>query len=188
MLSLATVVATLLRLRAGACVVLACLAAMLYASSIASAHPAVQAQTRVWDFSSAALLNTWLERSTRPRTHLGNQSGSAKLASGSLLAARAGASTAERVAVLGNTEHVAARAAQLGNKAEVFTPAAGLSRDALLEANQVFLEGIVRNRQVVELATSVAKARPGSIFKAEIAFLRQHGYTLSADGARLLPP
>jgi hypothetical protein len=48
-LSLATVVATLLRFPARACVVLACLASVLCAASNASAQPSVQPQTRVWD-------------------------------------------------------------------------------------------------------------------------------------------
>src|SRR5690606_38493208 len=58
-------------------------------ASIASANPSVQAQTRVWDFSSAAPLNVWLERSASPRTHLENQSGSLEPASVSPHAARA---------------------------------------------------------------------------------------------------
>lgn len=88
MLSLATVVATLLRLRARACVVLACLAAMLFTASIAPAQPVVHAQTRVWGFESAAPLHIWLESAVSPRTHLENQSSSLEHASGSPHAAR----------------------------------------------------------------------------------------------------
>ena len=88
MLSLAPLVTAVLRFRARACVVLACIAAMLFASSIASAQPAVQAQTRVWDFSFASALNTWLERDASARTHLGNHSGSVELTSDSPHAAR----------------------------------------------------------------------------------------------------
>ena len=97
MLSLATVVTTLLRLRARACVVLACIAVMLCTASIASANPSVQPQTRVWDFSFAQPLNTWLERSASPRTHPENRSGSFEPASVSPHAAKAGAEVAPRV-------------------------------------------------------------------------------------------
>jgi hypothetical protein len=88
-LSLATVVATLLRFPARACVVLACLASVLCAASIASAQPSVQPQTRVWDFSFAQPLNVWLDADASPRTHLENQSSSLEPASVSPHAARA---------------------------------------------------------------------------------------------------
>jgi hypothetical protein len=54
-----TVVATLLRIRARACVVLACIAAMLCATTNASANPDAQTKTRVWDFSFVEPLNTY---------------------------------------------------------------------------------------------------------------------------------
>lgn len=69
---------------------LACLAAMLFTASTVSANPPAETKTRVWDFSSAAPLNVWLERSASPRTHLENQSGSLELTSVSPHAARAG--------------------------------------------------------------------------------------------------
>jgi hypothetical protein len=56
-LALAAVVATLLRFPARACVVLACVAAMLCATTSASALERVQTKTRVWDFSFAEPLN-----------------------------------------------------------------------------------------------------------------------------------
>lgn len=94
MLGLATLVATLLRFRARACVALACLAAMLFTASTVSANPPAETKTRVWDFSSAAPLNVWLERSASPRTHLENQSGSLELTSVSPHAAGGGGGAA----------------------------------------------------------------------------------------------
>jgi len=86
--ALATLVATLLRFRTRACVVLACIAAMLCTSVNASALERVQTKTRVWDFSSAAPLNTWLERSATPRTHPENPLARSEPASASPHAAR----------------------------------------------------------------------------------------------------
>src|SRR5690606_19893520 len=63
---------------------------MLFTASTVSANPPAETKTRVWDFSSAAPLNVWLERSASPRTHLENQSGSLELTSASPHAARAG--------------------------------------------------------------------------------------------------
>ena len=99
--ALAALVATLLRFRARACVVLACVAAMLCTTSLASANTTAETKTRVWDFSSAAPLNVWLERSATPRTHPENQPTRAKLASASPHAARA-APTAFKAFTRGN--------------------------------------------------------------------------------------
>ncbi|HEY6724156.1 MAG TPA: hypothetical protein VI197_08985 [Polyangiaceae bacterium] len=87
-LRLAIVVASLLRFRRRACMVLACLASALCAASIASANPSVQAKTRVWDFAFAEPLNTCPIDAASARTHLENQSGSTELASASPHAAR----------------------------------------------------------------------------------------------------
>ena len=88
MLGLATALAVLLRFRARACVVLACLAAMLCTASIASADASVQTKTRVWDFSSAAPLNIRLNALASAETHPGNRIASLEPASGSPHAAR----------------------------------------------------------------------------------------------------
>lgn len=90
MLGLAALVATLLRFRARAYVVLACVAAMLCAANIASAN--AQPKTRVWDFSSADALNIRLNAAESPRLHPKNQLARSEHASGSPHAAR-GAST-----------------------------------------------------------------------------------------------
>jgi len=87
-LGLATALAVLLRFRARACVVLACLAAMLCTASIASADASVQTKTRVWDFSSAAPLNIRLNALASAETHPGNRIASLEPASGSPHAAR----------------------------------------------------------------------------------------------------
>lgn len=87
MLGLATLVATLLRLRARACVVLACLAAMLCAAAHASALERVQPKTRVWGFGSAAALNIRLHALASPEHHPAISPSHAALASASLLAA-----------------------------------------------------------------------------------------------------
>lgn len=81
----------LLRFHVRACVVLACIAAMLCATTNASALERVQTKTRVWDFSFAHPLNIRPIGSASPRTHLENQLASSEPASGSPHAARAGA-------------------------------------------------------------------------------------------------
>jgi hypothetical protein len=86
----AAVVATLLRFRAGACVVLACIAALLCATTSASALERVQSKTRVWDFSFAEPLNSYPNALASPRLHPENQLARAKHASGSPHAARGG--------------------------------------------------------------------------------------------------
>ena len=95
MLSLVTVVAALLRFRARACVVLACVAAMLFAANTASAQPSVQTQTRVWDFSLAEPLNVWLDAAASAEQRPGFSPAQPELASVSPHAAR-GATTAAR--------------------------------------------------------------------------------------------
>jgi hypothetical protein len=75
---------------------------MLFAANAASAQLSVQTKTRVWDFSSTAPLNTWLEADASPRTHLENQSSSEKPASASPHAAR-GASVVPRAAGAGES-------------------------------------------------------------------------------------
>jgi hypothetical protein len=108
---LAALIATLLRFRARACVVLACVAAMLCAATIASATPSTQTKTRVWDFSFAQPLNTWLKCSASPRTHPENQLARAKPASGSPHAAR-GAAEAVKVGEYTLTRTVAGKLAE----------------------------------------------------------------------------
>jgi hypothetical protein len=88
-LTVATVVATLLRLRARACVVLACVAALLCTASIASAKPGAQPKTRVWDFSFAEPLNIRLDAPANAETHPAISPSQPKLASASPHAARA---------------------------------------------------------------------------------------------------
>jgi hypothetical protein len=87
-LGFAPLVATLLRFRARACMVLACVAAMLFTASIASANATAETKTPVWDFSFAEPLNTWLERSASPRTHPAFSPSQSELASVSPHAAR----------------------------------------------------------------------------------------------------
>lgn len=88
MLGLAAVVATLLRFRARACIVLACVAAMLCATANASALERVQPKTRVWDFSFAEPLNIRLNTLASAEQRPGFLSARAKPASGSPHAAR----------------------------------------------------------------------------------------------------
>lgn len=87
-LGLATLVATLLRFRARACAVLACLAAMLCAATNASALEGVQPKTRVWDFSSAAPLNIRLNALASAEQRPGISPAQLERVSVSLLAAR----------------------------------------------------------------------------------------------------
>jgi hypothetical protein len=73
-LVLAALVVTLLRFRARACVMLACIAALLCAAMTASALDGVQTKTRVWAFESARPLNICPNALASPRTQLENHS------------------------------------------------------------------------------------------------------------------
>jgi hypothetical protein len=187
-LSLATVVATLLRIRARACVVLTCLAAMLCAASIASANPTAQAKTRVWDFDSAAPLHTWLERSASSRTHLENQSSSAELASASPHAAK-GAPQVGRT-VLGHYPAYVEKAAELGARrfnvpTDIWNKMSPAQQWA---ANQKFLDRMIARGDQVILATQANAARAGSFFARELQYLKSQGYQLADDGLSTFKP
>jgi hypothetical protein len=95
MLSLATTLAILLRFRARACVVLACLAATLCAANIASANSSVQTKTRVWDFGFAPTLNIRLNALASAEEYRGFSSAQTEHASDSPHAAGAGAGAAD---------------------------------------------------------------------------------------------
>lgn len=88
MLGLAALVATLLRFCARACVVLACIAVMLCATTNASALEHAQTKTRVWDFSFAEPLNIRLNALASAEQRPGFSSARAEPASGSPHAAR----------------------------------------------------------------------------------------------------
>jgi hypothetical protein len=125
---LATIVAMLLRFRARACVVLACVAAMLCAANIASANANAQPKTRVWDFSSAAPLNTCPIGSASPRLHPENRPSQSESASGSPHAARA----APEIAKASNGEmlgqaisHVKGLSGTAAQKADLFQQLGG---------------------------------------------------------------
>jgi RHS repeat-associated protein len=55
-------------------------------------------------------------------------------------------------------------------------------------ANQKFLDRMIRRGDVVILATPLDKVKPGSYFQRELDYLFGHGYKLSPDGTRLIPP
>jgi len=55
-------------------------------------------------------------------------------------------------------------------------------------ANQRFLDRTIRRGDNIVLATPVNEVRPGSYFQRELDYLLDAGYTLSADGTRLLRP
>jgi RHS repeat-associated protein len=57
-----------------------------------------------------------------------------------------------------------------------------------LAANTRFLDRLITRGDEVLLATNAATARAGTYFAWEIEYLTARGYTLSADGWRLLPP
>jgi hypothetical protein len=86
--ALVALVATLLRLRARACVVLACVAAMLCVAANAPALESAQTKTRVWDFSFATALNIRSSALPSPEQRPGFSPAQAKLASESPHAAR----------------------------------------------------------------------------------------------------
>jgi hypothetical protein len=54
-------------------------------------------------------------------------------------------------------------------------------------ANLKFLDRTIERRDVVTLATPADAARPGSYYARELNYMTQRGYTVSADGRRLLP-
>ena len=86
---LAAALVVLLRLRARACALLACVWATLLVANLASAEVGVQAETRVWDFEEASTLNVCSNPSASPRLHRENQLARSELALGSPHAARA---------------------------------------------------------------------------------------------------
>jgi hypothetical protein len=91
-------VAALLRLRAPACVGLACLWVTLLIAMLAAAAVGAQTKTRVWDFERAAPLNVCSNASATQRTCPGFPSAQAEPALGSPHAARgAGAAHAKEV-------------------------------------------------------------------------------------------
>ncbi|MEW6747577.1 MAG: RHS repeat-associated core domain-containing protein [Planctomycetota bacterium] len=55
-------------------------------------------------------------------------------------------------------------------------------------ANQKFLDRMIRRGDEIILATPVDRVRPGSYFSRELDYLFNKGYTVSADGTRLIPP
>jgi hypothetical protein len=55
-------------------------------------------------------------------------------------------------------------------------------------ANVRFLDRLVTRGDEVYLATRASNAVPGTFFYREIEYLTSHGYTISDDGWRLLPP
>ena len=185
-LSLATVVASLIRVRARACVVLACVAAMLCAVGVASAHPSVQPKTRIWDFSSASPLNVWLERSASPRTHPENQSGSAKLAS---VSPHAGGGTGAGKTVLGKFPHYVNLADDLG-ASRFSVPTKIWNKMTPAEqwaANQKFLDRMIARGDEIILSNPVRDVSEATgWFGRELSYLVEQGFRLSADGTRMI--
>jgi hypothetical protein len=120
---LVAALAALLRLRARACVALACIATALCMASVASAQPSAQTKTRVWAFESAPALNTWLHAAATQRTHPANRSGGAEHASASPHAARGAGVVAKDIASA--PQSATALAKQLASEAQLGEMVAG---------------------------------------------------------------
>jgi hypothetical protein len=136
-LGLVTALASLLHRRARMCVaVLTCLASILCAVSIASAHASAPAKTRVWDFSSAAPLNIRLNAlastEQRPRFFPAQS----ELASVSPHAAR-GANTAFDIAKAGGRHAGLLKTYAGRSAAELQKGIASLERQAATHAEKV---------------------------------------------------
>lgn len=98
--------------------------------------------------------------------------------------ARAAAAAANTGPIIGHLADVSAHVARAGGR--TFT--SNLTGEALLKANQAWLDKIVANREVVQLATNFGKAREGSVFWSEVRYLMSRGYAPNASGTALLPP
>jgi len=185
--ALAAVVATLLRFRARACVVLACIAAMLCATTNASASQSVQTKTRVWDFSFAEPLNTWLERDASSRLRLENQSNSAELASASPHAARAAPQVGRTV--LGKYPDYVNLAESIGARrfnipTNIWNKMSPAEQWA---ANQRFLDRAIARGDEFVLSNPVKSIGEATgWFGRELRYLADHGYRLAEDGARMI--
>jgi hypothetical protein len=55
-------------------------------------------------------------------------------------------------------------------------------------ANTRFLDRLIARGDEVYLATKASLAPAGTYFYREIQYLRDRGYSLAADGWRMLPP
>lgn len=60
--------------------------------------------------------------------------------------------------------------------------------EKIWEANQKFLDRLIRRGDVVDLATPLNKVKPGSYFERELQYLFDKGYSLAKKGNQLLPP
>ena len=58
----------------------------------------------------------------------------------------------------------------------------------LRAANARFLDRLIVRGDIVQLSTHASMTRPGSTFAWELQYLQSHGYRLSADGWKMLPP
>jgi RHS repeat-associated protein len=54
-------------------------------------------------------------------------------------------------------------------------------------ANKKFLDRMIAGGDDIVLATPITRVRSGSAYSKELEYLRSRGYTLSADGSRMLP-
>lgn len=109
---------------------------------------------------------------------------------GSSVAARGAASAAERgVSVLGHYPGYVNTAETIG--ARYFNvPSHVWARMSSAEqwaANTRFLDRLIARGDTVLLSTPASQARAGSWFARELEYLSSRGYSLSADGTRMLP-
>jgi hypothetical protein len=111
---------------------------------------------------------------------------------GSNLVGRVAATAANRgVTVLGHHPGYIQYAERIGARYFKTIPqdiAERMGREGLRAANTRFLDRLIARGDIVELSTPAALARAGSTFAWELQYLQSHGYRLTVDGMRMLPP
>ena len=86
--------------------------------------------------------------------------------------------------VIGSYPTYVSLAAETGGA--VFTTE--LTGEALLTANQAFLDVYISTGTPFVLATPIGAAAEGSVYEAELYYLIRNGYSPNATGTMLLPP
>ncbi len=163
------------------------LATLLATTSTASALEPAQTKTRVWGFELAGDNTVGLFRAASPRTHLENRSCSAEEASGSLLAARAGAGAGKTV--LGKFPDYVNLAESIGAR-RFSIPTSVWNKMSPAQqwgANQRFLDRAIARGDDIVLSNPVKSIGEATgWFGRELQYLADHGYKLAEDGARMI--
>jgi hypothetical protein len=163
------------------------LATLLTATSTASALEPAQTKTRVWRFDFAEHNSVGLFRAASSGKHQGNRLAGAEEASGSLLAARAGAGAGKTV--LGKFPDYVNLAESIGAR-RFSIPTSVWNKMSPAQqwgANQRFLDRAIARGDDIVLSNPVKSIGEATgWFGRELQYLAHHGYRLADDGARMI--